>query len=105
MTPTARSLAELRRLGFMADVCERWIALVGIRRDLFHCIDIVAVKAGEPILGVQATSASNLSSRLNKVRSLPAMRTWLAAGGSFECWGWALWLGRWHMRRVVLTLE
>jgi hypothetical protein len=33
MTPTARSMNRLRRLGFTVDVVERWIARPGIRKD------------------------------------------------------------------------
>jgi hypothetical protein len=42
MTPMARTLAFLRGCGHAADVVERWLPRVNVRRDLFHCIDIVA---------------------------------------------------------------
>ena len=52
MTPTARSLAFLRRCGHSADVVERWIPLRdNVRRDLFGFIDVVAVRRGSRRLG------------------------------------------------------
>jgi hypothetical protein len=102
-SPTARSLALLRRRGFVADVCERWLAQAGIRRDLFGCIDLVAVHPRENgVLGIQATTASNLSARLRKAVGLPALKTWLAAGNRFEVWGWSKHGRRWHVKIVAL---
>jgi hypothetical protein len=103
MTPTARSLAYLRRRGYLADVAERWIPGANIRRDLFGCIDIAAIGrdlAG--VLGVQATTIGNMSSRLAKARALPALRTWLAAGNRFEVWGWAKRGRRWAVKIVAV---
>src|ERR1700684_3240067 len=89
MSPTALTLRYLRRLGFMADVAERWIAQAGIRRDLFHCIDVVAIKTGEKILGVQCTSLSNLPARVSKARQSAEMAVWLGTGHArFQLFGW-----------------
>jgi hypothetical protein len=41
-SPSARTLALLRRRGFTACVVERWIAHRGIRVDAFHFADILA---------------------------------------------------------------
>jgi hypothetical protein len=86
----------------MVDVVERWIVQAGVRKDFLGCIDLVAVKPGEPILGVQATSADNVAARLNKARALPGLKAWLDAGAAFQVWGWALRKGRWHVRRVAV---
>ncbi len=102
MSPTSRTLKWLRDSGFAADVAERWVAQAGVRRDLFHCIDIVAIKAGEPILGVQSTVAGCVSARLAKARGIPELRTWLAAGGRFIVIGWAKVSGRWSPRTEEL---
>jgi hypothetical protein len=91
----------LRRDGYAVAVAERWIPQAGIRKDLFGFADIVAIKAGEPILAVQATSADNVAARLTKARSLPELRTWLQAGGRFEVWGWRKIGERWHCRKVA----
>ncbi len=100
MSPTAQTLNALRRQGFAAGIVERWIAQAGIRKDLFGCIDLIAAKPGEPIIGIQATSNSNVSARLTKARSIPELATWLATGARFQVWGWAKVNGCWHPRIV-----
>jgi hypothetical protein len=61
-TPTSRSLELLRSLGFVAGVVERWLPRVNLRRELFHCIDLIAVHARDRIvLGVQTASIANIS--------------------------------------------
>jgi hypothetical protein len=136
LTPTARSLALLRRSGYTADIVERWLPIPDrpaeadndrdspcpfcghrnhvdrqspsrIRRDLFSCIDIVAVRTGiAGVLGVQATSASNVAARVNKARKLAALAVWLRAGNAFQVWGWSQGDdGRWCVRRVAIRAE
>ncbi len=56
-------------------------------RDLFGCIDIVAIKAGHKIAGIQVTDPHNFNARVNKCLQEPRMKTWLAANGSLEVWG------------------
>ena len=103
MTPTARSLALLRRRGYVVDVAERWIPGANIRRDLFGCIDVAAVHRDERgVLGIQATTAGNAAARLSKARALPALGTWLAAGNRFEVWGWAKRGRRWRVKIVAV---
>ena len=104
-SPTARTLAYLRKQGYTADVVERFLGPQQIRRDLFHCIDVVAVKAGAPILGVQATTAPNLAARLTKAKAQPELAAWLAAGGAFVAHGWARRNGRWYVRAIELRGE
>jgi hypothetical protein len=105
MTPTARTLALLRREGYIAAVVERWLPVANVRRDLFDCIDVLGVKPGEPTIGVQATTAGHVAHRLAKAKALPQLRTWLACGHVFEVWGWALRAGRWTVRRVAVRGE
>jgi hypothetical protein len=76
-SPTQRTLAYYRELGYEADVAERWIEAVRQRRDLFGFIDIV-VLTDDKTIGVQATSTSNMSSRVRKIVSHPAAAAWLA---------------------------
>jgi len=90
MTPTQRTLQELRRRGYVAQVVERWNAFAKIRQDLFGFIDIVAVKSNENgVLGVQATSTGNVPSRIQKASLSPNLSVWLQAGNRFAVWGWA----------------
>jgi len=106
VSPTARSLRLLRQWGYVADVCERFIAAIQRRRDFLRIGDIIGAHKVHGFLMVQATSASNVSARLKKARGVIAMRTWLAAGGKFEVHGWAKnKSGRWAVRRVAITGE
>jgi len=97
MTPTARSLAWLRQRGYLAGVVESWVPGANVRRDLFAFADILAAKAGEPVLLVQTTSASNVAARLRKIQETPAAALWLQVG-RIEIHGWALRGGRWQAR-------
>lgn len=90
--PAQRTLAHIRREGGVAEVVERWNPHAKIRQDLFGCIDIVAVvqRDGVPrILGIQATTATNMAARMAKARQQPQLSAWLEAGGLFEVWGWS----------------
>ena len=89
-SPTVRSLALLRKQGFHAQVVERYNQYARVRVDLFGFIDIVAIKEGESgVTGVQTTSASNLSARVNKILGIPAAQLWLATGNRILVHGWA----------------
>lgn len=87
MSPTERTLKYLRDQGYTAVVTERWNSFAKIRQDMFGIIDVLAVKRGET-LGVQCTSADNVSSRVNKVaehESTPKLRE---AGWRLQVMGW-----------------
>jgi hypothetical protein len=88
-TPTQRTLALLRAEGYTAEVVEKRLPRCFITRDLFGCIDVLAVRPGSPPLGVQCTTRTNQAARLTKAVALPELRTWLASGTVFEVWGWA----------------
>ena len=89
MTPTARSLAVLREMNYVVQVVEQYNRFSKTRLDLYGCIDILAVHPEHGILGVQATTTSNAAARVSKALAEPRLVTWLAAGASFEVWGWA----------------
>lgn len=89
-SPTSRSLALLRKEGWLAQTVEQFVRFPppGHRKDLFNIIDILGIKDDETI-GIQATSASNMSSRVKKSIESDALHVWLAGGSrSFEVWGW-----------------
>lgn len=109
-SPTARSLDELKSLGFAAQVVERWNAFAKKRVDLFGVIDVVAVKPGVGVLGVQATSGTNHAARRAKALAEPRLRVWLASGGRFEVWSWEKQGARgdrklWTLRRQEITAD
>lgn len=106
MSPTARSLAWLRREGFLAAVVERWIPGANVRSDLWHFADLLAVRPREhTFLLVQVTSIANMSSRLAKARSRPELAVWLQANGMFEVHGWERRAGGWRLKRVGVQAE
>ena len=88
-SPTQRSLKLLRGQGYSAQVVEHWVPQTMRRRDLFGCIDIVAVHPKvDGVLGVQTTSATNFSARKTKALAIPELRVWMQAGGRFAVHGW-----------------
>ena len=63
-SPTSRSLAHLRKLGFTVGITEKWNPYAHIRQDLFGCIDMVAIKKDvKGVLGIQTTSDTNIAHR------------------------------------------
>ena len=76
MSPTQRTLRHLRGQGFHADICERFIAQAGIRRDLFGFADLCAFDDREVIL-VQCCAASSMSARIAKIAASECAPLWL----------------------------
>lgn len=110
-SPTARTLEELKTLGFDAHVVERYNRFARRRIDLFNFADIVAMKPGVGIVAVQATSnnGGNHSAHIKKIQAEPKARTWIESGGRIEMWSWAKQGARgkrktWTLRREELTL-
>lgn len=100
MSPTARTLAQLRKDGWLAWVVEKWIPQTRTRSDLFGFIDILAIREGET-LAVQATSRSNVSSRVNKITDHDNVGAVRKAGWRIEVHGWGKMAnGRWQCRVV-----
>ncbi len=89
MTPTARTLAWLRKQGYTAAVCEKWIPQTQRRQDLFGFADIVAFGDFHVVL-VQATSGSNTAAREHKIRANDAAMRWL------KCRKRAIWVVGWR---------
>ena len=101
-SPTQRTLAHLRKAGYpLVQVEERWNPHVRVRQDLFGIIDVVAV--GADIVGVQATSASNISKRVAKLTDSPALPILRKAGIRVLVHGWRKSHGRWTLREVDLS--
>jgi hypothetical protein len=98
MTPTARTLAALRKAGIPAQVVERWVRFgsdptgglcgkSGVRKDLFGCIDVIALR-DHRIVGIQCCAMSGRAAHLAKIAAEPLAETWRAAGGRLEVWAW-----------------
>ena len=99
MSPTARSLKELREQGFIAQVVEHYNSFSRKRNDLFGIFDIVAIRDGETI-GIQVTTESNNSARKNKIIDTSShLRPWLRAGNLCQLWTWQKKNNRWRYRK------
>lgn len=87
-SPTSRSLERCRKREWPAQVVEQWNQHSGTRKDLFGCIDLVALDGNPGVLGIQACSDGDLMTRARKAQEQPHLRDWLLAGNRFEVWGW-----------------
>lgn len=91
-SPTARTVAECRKRGWLVQNVEQTIRIPGgrtFKRDLFGVIDLVAVTP-DGILGIQATATSaHHAHRRTKVLAEPRLKRWLEAGGRFAIWSWS----------------
>lgn len=105
MSPTSRTMQQLRCEGWHPEPVERWLPRVGIRKDFLGMFDLLALKIGEPLLAIQTTSASNHSTRVKKLLASPLLALWLQCGQRAEVWSWSQHKGRWQARREALELQ
>src|SRR6516225_4584557 len=105
-TPTARSLALLRRVGYLAAVVESWIPRIHRRRDLFGFADVLAVHpVRREVMLVQVTTARHLADRLAKVWAAPELPGLLAGGCKVQLHGWTRQGKRWRVKLVDVGPE
>lgn len=103
MSPTARTLAKLRKEGWLAWVVEKWIPQTQQRSDLFGFIDVLAIR-GDETLAVQSTSRSNVSGRVKKITEHENVAAVRAAGWAIHVHGWGKMAnGRWECRVVDMS--
>ena len=76
------------KLGYQVKVVERWNPYAKIRQDLFG-VDILALKPGEPVLVVQATTGNNHAARCTKLDAEGFTALWEGAGAMIEVWSWS----------------
>lgn len=106
MSPTQRSLAHLKTLGYAAKIVEKWNPFARVRQDLFGG-DLLALKVGEPVLVIQATSAANHAARRHKLDAAGFVKLWKESGARLEIWSWRKVGPRgkrkiWQLRREAL---
>ncbi len=68
----------MEKAGWLFGVVEQTIPHCFIKRDLFGCIDAIAIK-GSLCIGLQITSRSNMMARVNKAQGLPVFEQIVAA--------------------------
>lgn len=94
MTPTQRTLRELRNQGRVCAIVEKFNPHVGphgIRQDLFGIIDVLALDPQRGVVGVQACAGSGFQAHVRKLTQERAQETydWLSTPGtSLEIWAW-----------------
>lgn len=69
-TPTQAAIKYLKGLGYAVGIVEHWNSWAKIRQDLFGFIDLIAVSPSGVVLYAQVTSASNMSARIKKIKSI-----------------------------------
>ena len=102
-SPTQRSKAYAKKLGYAVAVVEHWNSFARVRQDLFGFGDLLCMKAGEPLLLVQTTTTGNMQSRIVKIAALPESALWISTGNTIAVWGWAKRGGK--GKRKVWTLK
>jgi hypothetical protein len=102
-SPTKRTLALLRKQGYVVEVVEKRVPGCLVSRDLFGIADVLAVHPEQGIvLLIQATTADHFANRLRRVQEQSVLPSLLAAGVRVEIWAWAKRAGQWHVRREAL---
>ena len=102
MTPTQRSLAALRELGYLVEVVEKWNSFTRTRKDLWGWADLLAIRRGE-VLAVQVTS-EGVANRVKKVTESETIGRVREAGVRVEVHGWRKNVkGRYVQRLVDLS--
>ena len=93
MTPTQRTIRELKDLGRRCAIVEKFNAHIGphgIRQDMFGIIDIIALDPERGVVGIQSCG-SDFAGHMRKmtIERNQECRDWLnTPGTSLELWGW-----------------
>ena len=94
LSPTQRTLKELRNQGRICAITERWNSYIrggkGGRIDLFGFIDIIALDSAQGIIAIQSCGQS-YAAHLRKLKDSECTENvieWLKCGGYVELWGW-----------------
>lgn len=92
----------MRDAGYLAAVVEKFNHHAKVRQDLFGVVDVLAI-GPDGTLAVQATSYSNVSSRVRKIAEHENTAAIREAGWRFEVHGWRKVGGRWTCRVVDVS--
>jgi len=88
LSPTSRSLRELREKGYVCQIVEHFNSFMKRRIDLFGFIDILAIK-GKETLAIQTTAnMSNAQFRVRKILNSEYYKLVKGAGWKIEVHGW-----------------
>ena len=101
MTPSNRSIQKMEKQGYLVWNVERRINK-RLTRDLFGFLDLVAIRR-DITIGIQVTSASNVSARVKKITDHENVGRVREAGWRIEVHGWRKKKDGWHCRVVDLS--
>lgn len=82
-----RTLEAIRKMGYDADICERWVNGARIRKDLFGWADIIAMD-GRQIVAVQACMSGLRDHQRKMAGYHKTIARWIESGGRVELWFW-----------------
>lgn len=115
MSHLQRTTKEQKNMGREYGIVERFCHNVrvgpGIRSDLFDIFDVVAMKRGQGIIGVQVCG-DDFAAHYRKITIEKADKAlmWLDCGGKIEIWSWRKLLvkrggkaRRWFSKVVQIT--
>jgi hypothetical protein len=103
MSPTARSLKTMRDRGYTCFVVEHYNSFMRKRVDLAGFIDILCFGDNE-VVGIQATSGSNVSARVKKITDHANVAVVRKAGVGILVHGWTKGKnGRYSLREVDIS--
>lgn len=88
--------------GYTVAIVERWNSFAKIRQDLFGFLDLLCVADGKGVVGVQTTSATNMSARRKKIREHVNYLAVEGAGIKIELHGWYQEGRFWQVKREVI---
>ena len=101
-SPTARTLEELRKRGYLAQVVEYRVPRINVLRDLYGFIDVLGIKQGE-VVGIQACRRADMATRIKKIRGHENFQAVMASPIEVSCWGWGKMANqRWELREVIV---
>jgi hypothetical protein len=99
-SPSALTAELLKEQGYIVDTVERWLPGARIRVDLFGFIDQIALKDGET-LAIQATSWTNVSSRVKKIAECECLGAVRKANWKILVIGWKHLGGTEYAHKIV----
>jgi hypothetical protein len=92
MTPNARSKAYYEKQGHLAVIVEHWSPFpkpFGKRHDFLGVFDLLVLKPGGEVWGIQATTNSHVNDRIKKMQASDNFHNWIRLGGKAAVLGWA----------------
>ena len=113
LSPTQRTLRQLRQEGYICGIVEQFnphVGPFGKRFDLFGCLDIIAIMP-RGICGIQSCGDS-FAEHNRKILTNEFAPEWIKVGGALELWGWRKVVKRrglkqkiWQPRVKIYTLK